>query len=244
MILECHIWPPKSDVAGFRMGMKSGDQFQGFYVYRADRLLQIGNWDSVRTRQPERQLARVVVNADAIIGSEITMNPEKRDVRFSQMLLHAITTASSADGSTTFDSYITDAEDIYKTARRRSHRRKPTIRPEAGFSPRLRKVIAAELDFVEGTAPIEIRWQRMAEGEFFDIDYAAHTVWLNTRYRELLVAGHAGLNDAPLVKALIYLLTREVFDGEYAGSRDRDNIALWKAVLGVAVQEEASWEDR
>lgn len=239
--LECHIWPAKTDVAGFRMGTKTGDHFQGFYVYRADRLLQIGSWDEAKTRQPERQLARVVIDDDSIVGTEITMTPEKRGIRFSPALLRAITKAVSPDGSTTFDSYISHAEDIYRQSRRRSHRRKPTIRPDKGFAPKLRRAIGAELDFVQGVEPIDVRWQRLPEGEFLDVDYATHTVWLNSRYRDVLVPGRAGLNDAPLVKALVYLLTHDIFDGEFMGSRDRDNIALWKAVLGAAVQEEASW---
>ena len=81
--VKCHIWPAKTDVAGFRMGMKTGDHFQGFYVYRADRLLQIGGWNEAKTRQPERQLARVAIDDDSIIGTEITMTPEKRAIQFS-----------------------------------------------------------------------------------------------------------------------------------------------------------------
>lgn len=243
--LECNIWPAKNDVTGFRMGTKSGERFQGFYVYRADRLLQVGGWDSATTVQPERQLARVVIDADAVVGTHITMNPEKQGIRFSPALLRAINKAISPDRTTTFDSFIADAEDAYRTARRRTRNRKPTIRPAKGFSPKLRRAIADELEFLEGVDPIEIRWQRLPEGEFFDVDFCARTVWLNSRYREVLVPSRGGLNDAPLIKALVYLLTRDLFDGEYLGSRDRDNMALWRAVLGAAIQqEEESWSKR
>jgi hypothetical protein len=226
------------------MGTKSGDQFQGFYVYRADRLLQIGGWDSATTVQRERQLARIVIEDDALIGSHITMNPEKRGIRFSPSLLRAIHRATSADGATTFDSYLADAENAYRTARRRTRTRKPTIQPDKGFSPKLRRAVSDELDFIEGVDPVEIRWQRLPDGEFLDVDFRARTVWLNARYRDLLVGSRGGLNDAPLIKTLVYLLTRHVFEGEYLGSRDRDDIALWRAVLSAAIKEEAVWWER
>ncbi|SQE00132.1 DNA mismatch repair enzyme (ATPase) [Parafrankia sp. Ea1.12] len=242
--LECHIWPARNDVAGFRLGKGSGDALQGFYVYRADRLLQIGGWDSATTSRPERRLARVVIDDDSLIGDAITINPEKHGIRFSPALLHAINNAISADMATTFDDYIANAEEAYRTARRRSRTRKPTVRPDKGFSPKLRKAIAGELDFIEGVDPIEVRWRTLPLGEFFDIGFRERTVWLNSRYRELIVPSRGGLNDAPLVKALVYLLTRDVFEGEYLGSRDRDNIALWRAVLETAIQEEELWRDR
>jgi hypothetical protein len=45
--LACHIWPPKSDITGFRMGSMSGESQQGIYVYRNDRLLHLGGWAGV-----------------------------------------------------------------------------------------------------------------------------------------------------------------------------------------------------
>jgi hypothetical protein len=240
---DCHIWPAKHDVTGFRMGTKSGDRFQGFYVYRGDRLLQVGGWDAATTVRPERQLARVVIDDDTLVGNQITMTPEKRGIRFSPTFLRAIHRAASADGTTTFDSYLADAENAYRVARRRSRKRKPTIQPDKGFAPKLRRAIASELNFIAGVDPVEIRWRRLPDGEFLDVDFQERTVWLNARYRDLLVGYRGGLNDAPLLKALIYLLTRHVFEGEYLGSRDRDDIALWRVVLGAAVvEEEARWE--
>jgi Histidine kinase-, DNA gyrase B-, and HSP90-like ATPase len=239
--LRCHIWPGRTDLTGFRMGTRSGDRFQGFYIYRADRLLQVGGWDSATTARPERQLARVVIEDDSIIGGHVTMNPEKQGIRFSPALLRAINKAVSRDGATTFEDYIADAESAYRSSRRRSRSRKPTVRPGKGFSPALRRAIADELAFIDGVEPIDIRWRRLPAGQFLDVDFSGRTIWLNHRYRELLVPHRGGLNDAPLVKALVYLLAREVFNGEYLGSRDRDDIALWKAVLGAAIREEESW---
>jgi hypothetical protein len=41
-----------------------------------------------------------------------------------------------------------------------------------------------------------------------------------------------------LVKSLLYLLVENVFEGEYLGSRDKDNIELWQTILTEAVQAE------
>ena len=53
------------------------------------------------------------------------------------------------------------------------------------------------------------------------------------------------MNDAPVVKALLYLLTHEIYEGQILGARDKDQIELWKVMLGAAVMEEAKMrEDR
>ena len=77
--LTCHIWPAKSDVTGFRIGAKTGEQFQGFYIYRNDRLLQIGGWSDTANPQAARQLARVVLEDTGAIGPFVTMNPRRAD---------------------------------------------------------------------------------------------------------------------------------------------------------------------
>ena len=44
-----------------------------------------------------------------------------------------------------------------------------------------------------------------------------------------LFAQRGSLNDAPVVKALLFLLTHRIFEGAHLGSKDKDNIALWRA---------------
>ena len=36
----------------------------------------------------------------------------------------------------------------------------------------------------------------------------------------------------------MFLLTHHVFEGQHLGSRDKDEIALWKSILGAAVAAE------
>lgn len=234
--LTCHIWPPKSDVTGFRIGGKTGEQFQGFYIYRNDRLLQAGGWSDMANPSPARQLARVVLDDSSAIGSFVTMNPEKHGLKFEPIFHDAVSHAAASDG-TTFDRFLSDAESTYADSNRRRRSRKPAITPDKGFAPGLRKAISNELPMIEGDT-VRLQWRRMPEGEFLDVNLPTKTLWLNSRYRTLFAPEGGSLNDAPVMKALLYLLTHHVFEGTHLGSRDKDDIALWKSVLGSAVVAE------
>jgi hypothetical protein len=234
--LTCHVWPAKSDVTGFRIGTKTGEQFQGFYIYRNDRLLQIGGWSDTATPTSARQLARVVLEDTGAIGPFVTMNPEKSGLKFEPVFHDAINKAEASDG-TTFLAFLQDAESIYTDANKRKRQRKPVIRPDKGVAPAVRKRIGSELPFIDGDA-VNIKWKRMPAGEFLDVDHPDKTLWLNSRYRGLFAPDGGSLNDAPVVKALVFLLTHHVFEGQHLGSRDKDEIALWKSVLGAAAAAE------
>ena len=236
--LTCHIWPAKSDVTGFRIGTKSGEQFQGFYIYRNDRLLQIGGWSDTATPTPARQLARVVLEDTGAIGPFVTMNPEKNALKFEPIFHDAINKAEESDG-TTFLTFLQDAESIYTDANKRKRQRKPVIKPDKGIAPAVRKRIGSELSFIDGEA-VSVKWKSMPAGEFLDVEHTAtaKTLWLNSRYRGLFAPDGSSLNDAPVLKALLYLLTHHIFEGQLLGSRDKDEIALWKSVLGAAVATE------
>lgn len=234
--MTCHMWPGKSDVTGFRLGTKSGEDSQGFFIYRNDRLLQTGGWADIATTQRTRQLARVLLDDTRAVGKFLTMNPEKSGLRFEPNFHDAVHHATAQDG-TSFADYLNDAESVYVESRKRKRGRKPMIEPGKGFAPGVRKTLDAELSFRPGP-PLDLKWRPMPDGEFLDVDFTNRTLWLNKRYRQLLVSGHGGLNDAPLLKAALYLLTHEVFEGLALGSMDKDHIALWKSVLGAAVAAE------
>ncbi|MFW0783603.1 ATP-binding protein [Gordonia sp. CPCC 206044] len=234
--LTCHVWPAKSDVTGFRIGGKPGSQFQGFYIYRNDRLLQIGGWSDTATFSASRQLARVVIDDTTALDRFLTMNPEKSGLKFEPIFHDAIAKAKAPDG-TTFLEYLQDAETVFVNSNKRKRVRKPVIRPGKGFPPALHRRIGAELDYMHIDG-LDIKWKRLPEGEFLDVDYPTGTLWLNSRYRALFAPGRGSLNDAPVLKALLYLLAHEVYEGQHLGARDKDQIALWKSVLSAAVVAE------
>jgi hypothetical protein len=236
VVLHCHIWPPKVDIPGFRIKGRSGERFQGFYIYRNDRLLQIGGWSEVANSSVQRQLARVVLDDEAAIGFFLTMNPEKAGLRFEPIFRDALAHAAATDG-TTFDAYLKAAEACYADGNRRVSKRQPVIAPKKGFAPKLRKSIEAELPLLRSDS-LNLQWKQLPEGEFIDVDFANRTLWINSLYRYLFAPERGSLNDAPVVKALLFLLTHEVFEGAQLGPKDKDNILLWRAILGAAVAAE------
>lgn len=234
--LACHIWPAKSDVTGFRIGARTGEQFQGFYIYRNDRLLQIGGWSDTATQTSARQLARVVLEDNGAIGPFVTMNPEKSGLKFEPVFHDAINKAEAMDG-TTFMTFLQDAESTYTDANKRKRQRRPVIRPDKGIAPAVRKQIGRELSFIDGDA-VDVKWKRLPAGDFLDVDLPAKTLWLNNRYRGLFAPDGGSMNDAPVLKSLLYLLTHHVFEGQHLGPRDKDEILVWNSVLMAAVTAE------
>lgn len=230
--LIAHIWPPKSSAVEYRLG-GSGVEGQGFYVYRNDRLLQVGGWGNTVVADPKRRLARVVLDGD-ILASGIMINADKHEVRFHPDLAGAIQRSTAADG-TTFEQFLQDAEKVQVDASKRSRARKPAVMAEKGFAPALRRIISEELPARE-QANMSIRWTRMTGEDFLEVDLPAMTLKLNDRYRSLFVTGRASLNDAPFLKAALYLMGHHLFEGERLGSTDKDNIALFNAVLTQAAQ--------
>jgi hypothetical protein len=113
------------------------------------------------------------------------------------------------------------------------------LQPGSGFSPKIKSALAEEYDFLPGRDALQIRWVNIEGDTFLEFDKDESLIQLNKRYRRLIVGdGHGGLNDAPLVKALIYLLGESVMRGEVLGSRDKDNISIWQAILTTAALAE------
>lgn len=233
----CHIWPGRTNDPQFKLVGGSAESSQGFFIYRNNRLLQPGGWQRVTLQRPELQLARVEVEMAAAPDRLFEMNPEKTQVEATAIfarLAHAAT-----DGATTFDGYLEDATNAYKESRRRNRDRPKVLQPGSGLSPKIKSALAEEYDFLPGRDPLQIKWDKVEGDTFFEFHKESSLIKLNKRYRRLIVGdGHGGLNDAPLVKALIYLLGESVMRGEVLGSRDKDNISIWQATLTTAVLAE------
>ncbi len=236
--LTCHIWPGRSQLPGFRLPGAAPDAHQGFYFYRNDRLLQVGAWNGVIHPERHLQLARVCVDIDDSLSEFFTMNPEKTRVQSRASFTQAVE-AAQGQGGFAFSSYLADAIATFKESRKRTTARPRVLPPGKGFAPTLRKAIGRELDFLAGEEPIDVRWADFHDDSFFDVDREERVLWLNKKYRWAVIGDRdASLNDAPLVKALLYLLTEDLFRGAYLGAKDKDNIELWQAVLGAAARAE------
>lgn len=237
LTFRCHIWPGRSNTPQFRLS-GTPSSHQGLFFYRRDRLLQAGGWEGVHASDRRLQLARIEVNIDGDVTGLFQMNPEKSRVQVGPEFARLAAAATSTDG-TTLHSYLDTAEQVYRTSQSRTAKRTPMIHPGTGLPPRVRSTIEKEIPGVRGEKPIDIKWIDFTDDTFFKVDRESSTLWLNRRYRQMLLGGkHAGLNDAPLIKSLLYLLVENVFEGDYLGPRDKDNIELWQKILTTAVQAE------
>lgn len=235
--MTCHVWPGRSTLPQYKLaGGPMGHQ--GLYFYRRDRLLQAGGWDGITASDRRLQLARIEIEIDGDSEGLYRMNPEKSRVHITQEFSHLAERARADDGSTLTD-YLAVAEETFRAARRRSQKRQPMLPPGKGFAAPVRRAISDEIPIIQGERGIDIRWMRLDDDVMLDIDHGDRTLWLNSKYRSAILGGRNGsLNDAPVVKALLYLLTENVFNGEYLGWRDRDNIEIWSEILTAAAQSE------
>ena len=241
LILDCHIWPGRSHAKEFRLeGGQSAEIYQGFYFYRNDRLLQIGGWNQTHHGDREYQLARIAVNIDDGWAGHLRMNPEKSAIAADPQFTETVAEARAEDGAT-FPDFLADARETYKQSRKRNRERSRTVAPGKGFHPALRRVLDDELEYLAGVEPFDIRWKNLEGAMFLEVDREHRTLWLNKAYR-MAVTGddHGSLNDAPMLKALLYLLTQEVFKGAWLGPRDKDNVELWQHVITAAARAERS----
>jgi len=234
---ECHIWPGRSVMEEFNLPGGPLDR-QGFYFYLRDRLVQAGGWNGVQHPDRRLNLARVAVDIDGDLDGVFVLKPEKTGIEPGPHFADLVRSAQNSQGLS-FASYLNEAETTYRDARKRRSRRRAVIPPGKGFDHGVKKTIGDELRHVDGEDPIDIRWSRFDGPEFFDIDRGERTIWLNERYRGVLLGGRRGsLNDLPVLKVLLYLLMEDSFHGQYLGPRDKDNIELWHAVLTSAITAE------
>ncbi|MDE0612859.1 MAG: ATP-binding protein [bacterium] len=231
--LECHIWPPRSRAKGFRIPGTANHKGQGFYFYRNHRLLQIGGWNGLYQPHSQHQLARVAIEMDDSVYDHLKMNPEKTQIRASESLIRAIETAEHKGFD--LNGYREEAAQRLRESRQQPGARQRVIPPGRGFAPAVRQAIQAELESIPGQQPLNIRWRHLEDHIFFEIDRDQQTIHLNTKYRHITVDDRRShINDAPLLKAALYLLMHELFQGEYLGPKEKDAVNLWNAILTAA----------
>jgi hypothetical protein len=234
--LDCHIWPGRPNADEFRL---DGDLIarQGLYVYFNDRLVQRGGWNGLCHADKQLNLARAAIDIEGDVPRMLVLKPEKNGVEVGPEFSPAVLAGTTRDG-TTFADYIDCARGVFKEANRRRRVRSAILPPGSGFPPRLRRTFSRALP-LKDEDPLDIRWTRLPSDDFFAIDRDERVLWLNNRYRKPLAGGRrGGLNDVPLIKALLFLLTENIFAGQNIGPRDKDNLEVWQEILTAAAREE------
>jgi hypothetical protein len=239
LVLNCHIWPRRSNLPQYRLP-GGAEQRQGLYFYRRDRLLHAGGWEGITASDKKLQLARVAIDIDGDVGGLFVMNPEKSRVSAGPRFAEFVHAARAADG-TTVTGYLSVAQAAWATSNHRATaRRKAVFPPGRGLHPKLVRAIRDELPQLNDE-PLNIQWAPFVDDSFIEVDRETRTLWLNQTYRRALLGGRrGGLNDLPVLKALLFLLAENVFQGTHLGPRDKDNIDLWQETLTAAAKAERS----
>lgn len=238
LMLDCHIGPGRSNADQFRL---DGDliERQGLYIYYNDRLVQRGGWNGLSHADKQLRLARVAISVDGDVDRMLSLKPEKNGVEAGPEFGPSVHAATAPDG-TTFMDYIDQARGVLKDANRPRRVRPAILPPGAGFAPDVRRAFTREFP-VKNEDPVDIRWALLHDAAFFEVDRDARVLRLNQRYRAALLAGRrGGLNDLPVLKALLYLLVENIFAGQNMGPRDKDNLEMWQEILTAAAMAESS----
>ncbi|MCD9153324.1 ATP-binding protein [Aeromicrobium duanguangcaii] len=234
-----HVWPHWDRGSGFTQGGRSASESQGLYVYRNDRLLQSGGWNSLATPSTDLAFARVAFDLTTEMENHVTINPEKSGTTFDDELRSAFAHARAADG-TTLASFREDAKHAAKIARQRVASPIGAPRPGDGLPDGVKGVFGTYTE-PNDAAPVDIMWRMLPDDQVYDIDVDAHRLVLNARYRAAVV-GHKSLdiNDAPLFKSLLLLLLEDHFVGTGSGARKKREDAAWQAILLSAIRSQSA----
>ncbi|MFD4033661.1 ATP-binding protein [Streptomyces sp. NPDC058637] len=235
--LTAHIWSPKSPLVSFR-GIGPLADRQGFYIYRNDRLVQAGGWNSTRSAEGHLALARIAIDLPARPNEVFSLTVKKDGVTVTPAFARGLEQAVD-DAGHTFAEYVLEAQTTYREAAKRASepQRKAVIPAGKGLDPRLKRTLRDELPELEGEDPVTFRWDTLPTEVFFELDRDERVIRLNKDYRQAFTGGRrGGLNDAPVVKSMLYLMANEIFQKERVRAVHTDNVALWNSVLVTAAR--------
>lgn len=239
LAVKCFLLPPNSHGPSARLLGRPRAEWQGIYVYRNDRLLQAGGWHSITGSGVELQLARAVIELTPELLADVTMNPEKRGVLLRPALVHAIEGAVDATGDISFHGYLDEARQIMQVANKREVRIKPVTPVAQGLSETVASTMEKRLGHRADARPASIKWRTLEEGRLFRFDSIQRTLWLNAGYRASLAGTPNGsIEDAPLLKATLFLLLEGYFARDRLQQTTLDQIEAWQHVLAAALAEQ------
>ncbi|MBH0116997.1 ATP-binding protein [Salinibacterium sp. NG253] len=240
-----HVWPAgQATLPGYVLGGK-GAEHQGVFVYRHNRLLSDGSWQGLVHPDLKYRFARISLDLDEALESHVTMNPEKRGVELDSTLNQALLAATGNNGLT-FSDFLSVASNEYKESK--THALVPTrlAKPDRGFAAGLQAAIAGIVEssgdaaqFIDGDE-VDVRWRAMTSDDLLHFDFSSRTIWLNTRYRDVLNNG-SGPNDnddAPLLKTMLLLIYGAHFTGARPGPKEQADQRVWLQLLTAAAHSE------
>ncbi|WP_156119434.1 hypothetical protein [Corynebacterium humireducens] len=86
--------------------------------------------------------------------------------------------------------------------------------------------------------PIDVLWGKTRNDDFVSVLREDNRIVINDRYRALFNNGATGLNDAPVLKALLYLLFNEIASSGRRTGRAEATTELWISILNAAAHQQ------
>jgi hypothetical protein len=237
--LDCqaHIWPANQTVPGYLLSGGNTVKRQGFYFYRNNRLIQAGGWNGWRENDGDHHLslARVAIDLPPAFDTEFRLNVQKSALDVPESFRKALSAPASP-----MKRFLRRAEEVYRKKAELDEEYIPV--PGRGFGSAVRNKSTSYL--ATGQAPrrpINVVWNVLDEDRFFKIDRADGIIVLNSLYRKDVLSGQASnLNDAPVVKILLFLLLRDDLLRERESKRFMARLEEINELLMLAVYEERS----
>lgn len=220
----------------YQLDMGGEEGRQGFFVYRRNRLLQIGGWNGTLVPSEELRFARISLDIDDV-ENHARINPEKSGVEFDSTLRNALHRARATDG-TLFRDFQFAARQEHKASRSRTRRPLDFI-PATGIPTEVRRTLEERGHFREDAEEFTVRWGRFPGRRFFDVDLEARVLTINQRFHEL-VSGTANADGktGPLTRTLMYLLAADLFSGQYLGAAQKLRMNAMQEALWLAAETE------
>jgi hypothetical protein len=157
---EAHIWPPNSQAPAYRLG-KRASMYQGFFVYRKDRLIQAGGWLGLVNddTEPHSSLARIRFDLPESAEETFGINVQKSTV-VPPIGFHDAFRASTALDGTSWEEFRGRAIDVYRSAGGREI--KKSFGLGRGFSK------AAQSND-KGQIPLKLRWAKNEDAPLVEL---------------------------------------------------------------------------
>jgi RNA polymerase sigma factor (sigma-70 family) len=229
--ITCHVLLPGAKGPDVSIFGEVRAEWQGIYVYRADRLLRIGGWGDVTKKRSELQLARVLIDITKESEPWFGLNAEKNGVALLPELVRAIQKAGDEDIS--FEGFLDDARDVLKQANRREHKIRPVAAIGVGLSDTVEAAAGELFGFREFEQSVNVRWMPLRPERVFLLEHERRTIWLNELHRDALST--AAAEPHGVLKTLLFLLLEQHFQPSQLQQTTIDRIEAMQTLIAVAL---------
>ena len=182
--VKAFIWPKKSSSSGYKMNGKAPD-FQGFFWYRNDRLIDHG-WSKLRTIEPHMNLARAVIDLSPDLDDAFGLQVGKYKVEPPRLFLNnVLSNAKNKDGES-LKLWIKDAEELYR-AKPPSEPKITGVIPGNGFGNIDKLKVYRELfsSNFETDEVVLCDWIKLDDDQLFEIDVDEYKLFINSDIKKI-----------------------------------------------------------